>query len=352
MKIALVAPSGVSGGVATILHKLYKGLASEGVHVDLFRLSARKFPLLSTLLSTICSDILNAKRLMNYDIVLYIGSIPWPSHVIAKLSGVPVALFLHGFAYHELFHKILHGTRLRNRADAAISTVILRTATSFNTVDLYICHSLTACEANRISGCFVLPQWVSREELKTPEQRIPGRNDIINIVTYTSYARSPRLLNAGHLLALARLVERRANRRFKLIVVDPRGHAPSSSLVKTVRPMPREEFLSLLASAYLYIERCVDEELGISALEAMAIGTPVAKVTHPKYWDRQDYGEEDLVLARSLRELAEKISEYINDVEHYYHYYSKRCREFVLTKRTWDAVKEPFLTALKSVATR
>jgi glycosyltransferase involved in cell wall biosynthesis len=110
--------------------------------------------------------------------------------------------------------------------------------------------------------------------------------------------------------------------------------------------MPRQEFLSLLASANLYIERCIDEELGQVVLEAMALGTPVAKLTHQRYWNRQDY-KEDLILARSFRELAEKIAEYTNNAEHYHDYYSKRGKEFVLTKRTWDAVKRPFLTALK-----
>lgn len=115
--------------------------------------------------------------------------------------------------------------------------------------------------------------------------------------------------------------------------------------------MPRREFLKLLASADLYIDNCIDEELRQVSLEAMAIGTPVAKLLHPRFWDRQDYKDEDvMILANSFSNFAEKLAEYINNYEHYYPYYSKHGREFILTKRTWDAVKEPFLTAIKHIS--
>ncbi len=346
MNIALIALSSIGGGVATILYKLYKDLISEGIHVDLIGSNVGKFPLLSA----IRNDILNTKHLMDYDLVLYMGSIPWPSHVLAKLSGVPTVLFLHGFVYHELFHVILHGVGLKNRIGAVIPAVMLQTAASFNTIDLYVCHSLTACEANRISDNFVLlPQWISYEELKTLDHQVL-RDSVVRIVTYTSYAASPRLLNTSHLVALTQLLKRMVNREFELIVVDPRGRTPSFDLIKFVEPMPRKEFLSLLASANLYIDLSIDEEFRAASLEAMAMGTPVAKLTHIRYLDRQDYREGDLILAHSFRELAENIAEYINNVEHYYHYYSKRCKEYVLTKRTWNAVKEPFLRALKRIS--
>jgi len=206
------------------------------------------------------------------------------------------------------------------------------------------------CEANKISDHFVLlPQWVLPEELEPLKTALGVKNSMIRIVTYTSYADSPRLLNISHLVALARVVERMVKRKFELIIVDPKGRISSFGPVKLVRPMPRQEFLSLLASADLYIERGIDEDLGQVVLEAMAIGTPVAKLTHQRYWDRQDYREDDLLLACSFRELSEKVAEYINNIEHYYPYYSKRVKEFVQTKRTWDAVKGPFLEALKRI---
>jgi glycosyltransferase involved in cell wall biosynthesis len=344
VNIALIAPSGITGGVATVFHNLHRGLVSEGIHVDVIRLSEGKFPLLSA----IHCDILKARHLTDHDLALYIGSIPWPSHILARLSGVPIALFLHGYAYHELFHEMLYAASLRNKIGAAITATMLKTAVSLNTIHLYVCPSLAVCEANKISDHFVLlPQWIFPEELELL-RRASGvkKNSMIRIVTYGSYAYSPRLLSISHLVVLARVVERMVKRKFELIIVDPKGRISSFGSVKIVRPMPRHEFLSLLASADLYIERGIDEDLRQVVLEAMAMGTPVAKLTHQRYWDRQDY-REDLILARSFRELAEKIAEYINNVEHYHYYYSKRGREFVLTKRTWDAVKRPFLTALK-----
>lgn len=347
MNIALIAPIGIAGGVATVFHNLHRGLVNEGFHVDIIRLGDRKF----ALLSTIYCDVLKAKHLRDYDLALYVGSVPWPSHMIARLSGVPIALFLHGYLYNESFHVILHGVGLRNKIGAAITTTMFKTAISLNTIDLYICPSLAVCEANKISSRFVLlPQWIFPEELKLLKIKLGvKKSNIIRIVAYTSYADSPRLLNIGHLGVLARVLERMVKRTFELIIVNPKGHTSSFGPVKIVRSMPRQEFLSLLASADLYIERGVDEDLGQVALEAMAMGTPVAKLTHPRYWDRQDY-KEDMILARSFKELVEKIAEYIDNVEHYYYHYSKRGRAFVLSRRTWDAVKRPFLMALNHVS--
>ncbi len=312
------------------------------------RLGGGRFPTLSALRD----DILNARHLTDYDLALYIGSIPWPSHAVARLSGVPIALFLHGFVRHELLREVLHGIKLRSKVGSLIALTMFQGAVSLNSVNLYICRSLTSCEANGVFENFVLlPQWVFPEELKEPIPQA-SRKGVIRIIAYTSHVDSPRLLNVAHLTALVRILKCMVSRRFELVLVDPRGRARSLDSVKVVRPMSRERFLSLLASADLYIERCIDDELGSASLEAMAMGTPVAKLTHPRYWDRQDYGEKDLIVARSFRELAEKIAEYINEIEHYYHYYSKRGKEFVLTKRTWDAVKGPFLAALRHVGRR
>ena len=206
MNIALIVPTGISGGVATVFHNLHRGLVREGIHVNVIKLGSGKFPPLSA----IRCDILNAKGLADHDLALYIGSIPWPSHILAKLLGVPTALFLHGYAYHELFHAMLYEEGLRNKIGAAICAIMLKTAASLNTIDLYICHSLTACEANKISDNFVLlPQWIFHEELELSKTAgVKNKNSRIRIVTYTSYADSPRLLNMSHFVALTRTVER------------------------------------------------------------------------------------------------------------------------------------------------
>lgn len=349
MNIVFIAPSSISGGIATIYHNLYRSLISEGYQVDAIRLGGGSFPLFSC----IYSDILNAKYLADYDIALYIGSIPWPSHILAKSLRIPTGLFLHGYVYHELLHIILHEKVFRRKIGAIIPTIMFKTTTFLDTIDLYICHSLTICETCKIpkNRCVILPQWFLPENLKFLKTFIKARRRKrkIRIVTYTSYANSPRLLNTTHLITLARIIRRVVKREFELIIVDPKRGVSYPRSAKIVRRLPRYEFLSLLASADLYIECCIDDELRYGALEAMTMGIPVAKLTHSRYWDRQDY-KEDLILARSFRELVEKLVEYINDIGHYYPYYSRRAREFVQTKRTWNAVKGPFLEALNYIS--
>lgn len=347
MNIALIVPSGIVGGVSTVFHNLHRGLVNEGVSVDVIRLRTGRFPLLSTTFD----DFLETKFLRGHDLALYIGSIPWPSHMMARFLGVPIALFLHGYIYPELFHVILYGARLRDKIGAAITATMFNVAVSLNTIDLYICPSLAVCEANKISDRFVLlPQWIFPDELKLLETALDfKKSNVIRIVSYISYADSPRILNMKHLVVLAQVLKRMVKREFELIIVNPKGFISSFDTVKIVGSMPRQKFLSLLASADLYIERGIDEDLGQVVLEAMAMGTPVAKLTHQKYWHRQDF-RENLILASSFRDLAEKISEYIDNIDHYYYHYSERGREFVLSKRTWDAVKMPFLRALKHIS--
>jgi len=75
MNIALIAPTGISGGVSTAFHNLHRGLVREGTHVNVIRLSGGEFPLLSA----IRSNILNAKGLADH----YLTLIYW-KHSVAK----------------------------------------------------------------------------------------------------------------------------------------------------------------------------------------------------------------------------------------------------------------------------
>jgi hypothetical protein len=73
-------------------------------------------------------------------------------------------------------------------------------------------------------------------------------------------------------VALARAVRRVTSRRVEFTVISPRGGSAPDP-VRIVKPMPREKFLALLESAHLYVERCIDEELGHGSLEALAVGS-------------------------------------------------------------------------------
>jgi glycosyltransferase involved in cell wall biosynthesis len=360
INIAIIIPHNMKGGPLTVFRKLKEGLLKEGLYVNIFEIGHGK----PRMLSLIYNDLQNVKNLTKYDLVLYIGSIPWPSHMVIKILEIPTALFLHGFVYHELFYNMLYG-KAKDRISSLILLTIFKTAVTFNTIDLYISSSLTVCEANKISKSFILlPNWISFNELSFLETishnarldtrasyKDKGKDNKIRIVAYTSYANSPRLLSINDLFELAYAIKRIVMKKFELIIIDPKKPLISSDSVKIVRPIPRQEFLSLLASADLYIERGIDEDLGQTILEAMAIGTPVAKITYPRYLNRADYVK-NLIHATSLKEFSKKIAEYLNNRDYYYPYYSKSGKHYIQTKRTWDVVKAPLLAEIKKIAKR
>jgi len=225
--LVLIKPSNIGGVVASIFYSLYRGLAKDGVHTDVIRLGDPK----NRLISTFYDDILSMKHLKKHDLVLYIGSIPWPSHMLAKLSGIPSALFLHGYVYHELFHAILYKRGIRNKLGALINAILFKSAASLNTIDLYISPSLSVCDSNKISDNFVLlPQFIFPEDFRDlSKKRSNVKEDtVVRMVAYTSYIDSPRLLNVHHLIVLAKIIEHMVRRKFELIIVDPKGSIPSS----------------------------------------------------------------------------------------------------------------------------
>ncbi|MDH5807382.1 MAG: hypothetical protein QE159_06685 [Candidatus Verstraetearchaeota archaeon] len=111
MRVALIIPSNATGGVATIFHNLHKGIISEGIHVGTIKLGKKRFGFLTS----IYHSFLNTKYLTDYDIALYIGNVPWSNHVLTRLLGIPIALFLHGFVFHELVRQMLYGVGAKNK---------------------------------------------------------------------------------------------------------------------------------------------------------------------------------------------------------------------------------------------
>jgi len=164
-------------------------------------------------------------------------------------------------------------------------------------------------------------------------------NNEVKIVAYTSHSFSPRLLSIHDLITLSRLCSKRINRKIKLLLIDPNSKPFENNLIKIVKFLPRDNFLKELATSALYIETCVDDEIRYSTLEALALGTPVAKIIYPSYQDRIDYTNAELLTANSFKELVEKIADYIDNLEKLYPIYSKAGFNFVKTKRTWHRVK-------------
>jgi glycosyltransferase involved in cell wall biosynthesis len=150
-----------------------------------------------------------------------------------------------------------------------------------------------------------------------------------------------------------KMVSKRINKRVELYVVDPLVKIESVKLVgsitiRYIKPLSHMNFLRLVANSDLFVE-LNDEELRQSTIEAALLGAPVAKLTHPLFKDRCDYGEDDLIQACPFKELADRIAEYVQNVELYYNIYSKALQDFILKFRTWNHVKRQLVEYLKEV---
>jgi hypothetical protein len=338
--IALIAPKG-SGGVAYVVERLWEGLRRERLPVSKIVVSG----------SPTLFHLKHLPQLQNYDTIIIAGSIPPPSHLFIR-NETKVALFVHGFIYHETGNAIAHG-RFREKLGATYSLLLFEMARKVDRIDLYICHSVTTCEANRIYNGFILsPQFVFPEEVQKRDEDNIQRGPNPQVVAYTSFANSPRLLKKETLISLMRGVSKRLNRRINLMIVNPAEREPKierwGDLVVYRLPfLPRNQFLRLIASSDLYIERCIDEELGNGSIDAGIVGTPVAKLTHPLFVERQDYKDE-VLWAASPREFVELVSEYLRDAEDKKPIFSRRFREFLLSRRSWDKVKTPLIRLLSS----
>jgi len=338
--IALIAPKG-SGGVAYVVERLWEGLRRERLPVSKIVISG----------SPTLFHLKHLPRLQNYDTIIILGSIPPPSHLFIR-NETKVILFSHGVIYYEIGNAIAHG-RFREKSGATYSLLLFEMARKADRIDVYICHSLTACESNRIYNSFILlPQFVFPEEVQKRNDDNIQRGPNPQVVAYTSFANSPRLLKKETLLSLIREVSKRLNRRITLVIVNPAEREPTTerwgNLVVYWLPfLPRGRFLRLIASSDLYIERCIDEELGLGSIDAGIVGTPVAKLTHPLFVERQDYKDE-VLWASSPREFVELVSEYLRDVEDKKPIFSHRFRGFLLSRRSWDKVKTPLIRLLRS----
>jgi hypothetical protein len=335
------------GGVKTMIFKLVKGLQLEGFHVNVISLAQ------SNLLTKLLLDMMNLKGLSDFDAVIYMGSIPWPSHILIG-DDTLIALFVHGFVRQELIHAIKLGG-LRTSLGAMFLLSLWNISSLTDKIDLFICHSYTSCEANQIRERFVLlPQFIFSEEVEFYskfKKDFETAHERIKVVTYTSFAASPRLLAPSHVLTLMQDVSRRVKKGIELIAIDPmtreeREERWGNLVIRYIKYLQRENFLRLLAQSDLYIERNIDEELRLASIEAALLGTPIAKLTHVRFVDRQDYGEE-VIWSSSFKGLVEAISDYMLHIDYWKPYYSKKLRDFLITRRSWDQVKEPLIRHLR-----
>jgi len=334
-KIAVVV-SHTSGGVSTIYNNLLRGLIKDKMYVKVFRLYG-------SIPRSILHDIENVKYLRSFDSVIYIGSVPWLSANLLSVFNTKKILFVHGFIYHEILSALKKGN-LKTKIGGAALLLLYDITRFLDSIDYYICHSDSTCNMARVPNekRILLPQFLLEDDLDIYRslyymyKDLKRRDNINRIITYGSYADSPRLLKFKHMVTLAKILKRAIKKKIEFVIIDPSSESYQDETVKVIKPLPRERYLQLVASSDIYIERCIDEELRYGALEAMAMGTPVAKVTHPLYRSNIDY-ENAIINAQSITELARIISQVIeqNDLERY----SKAGMKYVREKRTWNSVK-------------
>ncbi|MEM1902885.1 MAG: hypothetical protein QXW44_04300, partial [Pyrobaculum sp.] len=328
-RVAVYWPEAPVGGVRTVAFQLLKGLRRE-FQTDKIVVSSRfRF-----------FDVEFLSRLKQYDVLIYLGNIAPVSSVSKSFRNI---LFLHGIMPYEFKGRLLKGS-LRGRVGAIVdsswwSVVNMRLVKP----DAYICHSVTACELNRVPREMrvILPQFVLPEEVRLYDRYAPGEVRENVLLTYMSFAFSDRLLPLTVFLKLVKALSRLLPRPFTVKIVDPHSspHVYTHGNVRVIvqKPLPREEFMRELARSTVFFESCVDEELRYTSIESGLVGTPVAKVTFPQFWGRQDYTEEELLVAPDFKTLVGRLAECLREPEECKSRYGAAANRFVKEKRNWDA---------------
>jgi len=348
MNIAIVMPALISTGPRRAALRLYKGLKLEGYEVDLVKIQGNAS-------RRLYEDIKAAKNLQSFDVVIYMGSNLWLNPLFIESKK---GLFVHGFVWDEFLEAIKQHSI--GGMVGRLSLLSYWKAFNFSKIfDFFIFHSRTAHERNGIPSDYViLPQFILPDDLQLYSALKSSHisNGAVRIVTYTSFVSTPRILGMKELVSLAKKLIRLSHRKIEFIIINPidmdysfLNHFKSTddSTIKILPSMPREEFLKLMSSSDLYVERCLDEELGYVSIEAGLMGVPIAKVTLPEYFDRQDYNDKEVILARSLGESSAKIAEYVENIDLYKRQYTARMQDFLMTKRSWDNVKTSLLSRLR-----
>jgi hypothetical protein len=349
-KIAVVVPEAL-GGVKTIGDKLVDGLLREGFDVIRINIHGKKR------ISRVFQDLSNVENLRYFDVVIYTGSIPYPSSWFIK-SSTKVLVFLHGFVVHEII-SVLRDPR--TPLGTKIKSLYLLQSWNFNKllghIDLYICHSLTTCEMNEIYDRFILlPQFIFPEEVDHYAEFRKNKESIDKATKILAYVPSrgcsPRLLSQTDLLKLVYCVGKKIrNKIVELFIVDPSAGKPTHNywnnlIVHIIPYLPRSEFIKLMLKSDLYIDTSIDEELRMSSIEVALLGVPIAKLTHPKFVDRQDY-KDAFIWASTPKSFIDVLVDYIINKDHLKPYYAKKVLEFLISRRNWKTISQPLLDFLR-----
>jgi hypothetical protein len=340
-RIGIVTTNG-RGGVATAIDKLHRGLELEGHDVKLTLLG-------TNLLRATYNDAQLLRNSDEFDVMIYMNSTPAPDYLINK---TPVkAVFIHGLIDEEIVNSIMHSGFI-GRIRASSIFVYRKAIESLGPApDLTIYQSETMRMANgHQPNSVLLPQYLLPAEIDYFQafatERMASGSRILEILTYFPLVESSRLLRADQIISLSEMLRQSLKREFQITIVGAPFARRATSQVKGMDFLPRSDFIKLLARSDLYIERCTDEELGYTALEAGLLGVPVAKVTRPAALGRCDYSREQIINSTSLPGLAKQISDYFSRPASSRCVEPKKAKEWLISHRSWDSVKGPLLSRL------
>jgi len=138
-------------------------LHKEGFHIRVYKLSGL-FPL------SLIRDIANVPSMKDYDVIIYMGSIPRPSALFLNTSNTKKMLFIHGFIYHEILHNMFSAIKkdpLRISIKTLTYLSLYDITRILGSIDFYICHSITTCDMARVPSNkrILLPQFFLDEDL-------------------------------------------------------------------------------------------------------------------------------------------------------------------------------------------
>jgi glycosyltransferase involved in cell wall biosynthesis len=360
----LVISSNPRGGPSTTTKKLVEGLTREGINAHSLTLSPR---LPSTERSSILRYmppllrlIYNEFEFLREDLDLYQHIIlmdlyPFLIPLLRLKSSGSIILYVQGYLYHQ-FINFLKYSSVNTKIGSLLSMNTFDVSKRLGYIDHYLCTCASTCRSSSVpvEKSTLLPLWLSEgelAELKKYEEESLERSPLSNrllVLAYTSNVFSPKLLSGRDILYILLLVSKRVKRDFKAILIDPFSTLTTTKNIQVVNFLAREKFLRLLSHSSLLIDPLIDEELRNTTLEAMALGVPVVKLLSPYYINYADYNDKDLLLAHTIKELEDLITEYLNNIESYYNYYRRAGKKFVMEKRVWDSVKEPLLKYLYS----
>ena len=356
--IATVEPLRPLGGVRTWIAKVVTALRLEGFSVVRYVLDDSLLPS-GKFFSMHISDLLRHLRLRGHGVLLYFGSLPYLGYLLDKLNGVPVMVSVSGHPEYEFSKVATNAGTIHEKVGASLVWRYARLAYYLDMADMWICHTLTACEEIGVADRgnyvllkqFVLPHeaafydrvyhWLKKER---------GEKREVRIFAYLSYADLPGL-KLWSLLGIFNRVRRRVKRRVTFVVEDPRIKRTTKlgDAIQITGRMPLLDLLRILGTSDLYIETSIDEELRLTTLDAMLLRVPVAKILHPRFYGRQDYTEDEILIGTSVDKLVGLIAEYINNFDNYHEHFSQAVYEFVKRKRLWDMVKVDFVKTLEEM---